>query len=183
MAQTLAHIRPPAVAGMFYPGTKSEIHRQVAGFLAAVKEVPGPAPKALIAPHAGYVYSGPIAASAYALLAPLRGRVSRVVLIGPSHRVAFRGLALCRAAAYALPGLEIPIDLAGVATLLDLPFVGYLDQAHAQEHSLEVHLPFLAETGRAGDPDRDQHGFVALPGLRERPADRRPDGRRHRAAR
>jgi AmmeMemoRadiSam system protein B len=146
MAQTLAHIRPPAVAGMFYPGTKSEIHRQVAGFLAAVETSSGPAPKALIAPHAGYVYSGPIAASAYALLAPLKGRVSRVVLIGPSHRVAFRGLALCRAAAYALPGLEIPIDLAGVATLLDLPFVGYLDQAHAQEHSLEVHLPFLAET-------------------------------------
>jgi AmmeMemoRadiSam system protein B len=140
-------VRAPAVAGMFYPGEAAELTRVVAGYLGQAQTpaagAADPAPKALIAPHAGYIYSGPIAANAYALLAPLRGRIKRVVLIGPSHRVAFRGLALTTATSYALPGGAIAIDRAAVDLALRLPGVGTLDPAHAQEHSLEVHLPFL----------------------------------------
>ncbi|MBI4967006.1 MAG: AmmeMemoRadiSam system protein B [Rhodospirillales bacterium] len=138
-------VRQPAVAGMFYPGEPGELSRVVAGYLgqADPAPAPGPAPKALIVPHAGYIYSGPIAASAYALLAPLQGRIDRVVLIGPSHRVAFRGLAVSSAAAYAMPGGAIALDRAAIDVVLRLPGVGTLDPAHTQEHSLEVHLPFL----------------------------------------
>ena len=87
-------IRPPAVAGMFYPADFAEANRQLTAFLAEAKHpaTGSKPPKALIAPHAGWVYSGPIAASAYALLVPLKGKIQRVVLLGPSHRVAFRGI-------------------------------------------------------------------------------------------
>ena len=102
-------------------------------------------PKALIAPHAGYVYSGPIAGSAYRQLEAARGHISRVVLIGPAHRVAVDGLATSAARAFDTPLGEVPLDAAGVAAVLKLPFVHVLDQAHASEHSLEVHLPFLQE--------------------------------------
>lgn len=138
-------VRMPAVAGMFYPAHAAELGKTVQDFLAKVQPTGGKPPKLLIAPHAGYVYSGPIAASAYALLKPLRGRVARVVLIGPSHRVGFKGLALCTANAYAIPGRTIPIDRTMEARLAQIPGVGLLDQAHVPEHSLEVHLPFLAE--------------------------------------
>ena len=104
------------------------------------------APKALIAPHAGYVYSGPIAGSAYATIEPLRDRIERVVLIGPSHRVAFRGLALSSAAVWRTPLGDVPLDRAGAAALEKLPQVRVFDAAHAEEHSLEVQLPFLQET-------------------------------------
>jgi AmmeMemoRadiSam system protein B/AmmeMemoRadiSam system protein A len=100
-------------------------------------------PKALIAPHAGYIYSGPIAASAYAQLAPLADRIRRVVLLGPAHRVALRGLALPGAAAFETPLGEVEIDEAAVAELRDLPQVVQSPAAHALEHSLEVQLPFL----------------------------------------
>ncbi|MBC7950874.1 MAG: AmmeMemoRadiSam system protein B [Rhodospirillaceae bacterium] len=138
-------IRPTAVAGMFYPADPVELNRQLDAFLAAA---PAPAagakvPKALIAPHAGYVYSGPVAASAYALLAPARGTITRVVLMGPSHRVAFRGIATSTADEWASPLGNIAIDREAVAQLLTLPMVGALDKAHEAEHSLEVHLPFL----------------------------------------
>jgi AmmeMemoRadiSam system protein B len=137
-------VRTPAVAGMFYPGDAAQLQQAVKGYLSAVRFEGGQTPKALIAPHAGYVYSGPIAASAYARLAPLKGKISRVVLIGPSHRVGFRGLALCTANAYAIPGKTIPLDREMESRLASLPGVGLLDQAHVPEHSLEVHLPFLA---------------------------------------
>ena len=138
-------IRPAAVAGMFYPADFAEANRQLSAFLAEAKP-PSPEarpPKALIAPHAGWVYSGPIAASAYALLTPLRGKIERVVLLGPSHRVAFRGIALSGADEWASPLGPVPLDRDGAEALKTLPGVGLLDQAHAQEHSLEVHVPFL----------------------------------------
>lgn len=100
-------------------------------------------PRALIAPHAGYIYSGPVAATAYR---PLRARSQawrRVLLLGPSHRVAFTGLALSSAESYGTPVGDIAIDGGACRELLRLPQVTVLDQAHAQEHSLEVHLPFL----------------------------------------
>lgn len=137
-------IRSPAVAGMFYPAEAGALSAAVSGCLAeageAVDETP---PKAVIAPHAGYVYSGPVAASAYARLAPLKGRISRVVLLGPAHRLAFRGLALPGVDAFATPLGEVKLDAEAVAALSTLPQVVTLPDAHAAEHSLEVHLPFL----------------------------------------
>ncbi|MEO5372932.1 MAG: AmmeMemoRadiSam system protein B [Alphaproteobacteria bacterium] len=140
----MSSVRAPAVAGSFYPANAGELQAMVAGFLAGVAGGSLVAvPKAIIAPHAGYVYSGPTAATVYARLAPARGRIGRVVLIGPSHRVAFRGLALCGATAYASPLGTVTIDRPMLEHLARLPSVGLLDAAHAQEHSLEVHLPFL----------------------------------------
>lgn len=140
----MGSVRPAAVAGAFYPADPHELDATVGNFLAQVTLGPDAVvPKAIIAPHAGHVYSGPIAASAYARLVPARGRIERVVLIGPSHRVGFRGLALATATAYASPLGQIRIDTAMVERLKQVPATGLLDQAHAQEHSLEVHLPFL----------------------------------------
>jgi len=138
-------IRPAAFAGAFYPADPSELRAQLAGYLAEAKASPAdaPVPKAIIVPHAGYVYSGPVAATAYALLAPARGRIERVVLVGPSHRVGFRGLAVGTAEAWSTPLGAVAIDRAAVERLALLPMVGTLDAAHAQEHSLEVHVPFL----------------------------------------
>jgi len=138
-------IRKPAVAGRFYPSNPDELRATVRGFLDA-SGTSGEVPKAVIAPHAGYVYSGPVAASAYRLVEGLRDRVTRVVLLGPSHRVAFRGLALHSAEAFATPLGEIPVDRDAIRRVASLPQVVLLDEAHAMEHSLEVHLPFLQET-------------------------------------
>ena len=135
--------RPAAVAGLFYPGDRATLSRTLSQMLGAAKSAGGPAPKALIAPHAGYIYSGPIAANAYALLAPARATISRVVLLGPTHRVAVRGLALPSVARFATPLGTVDIDADAVAELKKLPQVVVSDPAHALEHSLEVHLPFL----------------------------------------
>ena len=136
-------VRPAAVAGMFYPGAASRLARDVRELLSAVPVAPWRPPKAVIVPHAGYVYSGPIAASAYARLAPLRDAVKRVVLLGPTHRVPVRGLATTSAHAFATPLGEVPIDRAGIEKALTLPQVVVKDASHAQEHALEVQLPFL----------------------------------------
>ena len=102
-----------------------------------------PAPKAIIAPHAGYIYSAPVAASVYRRLRPLHARIRRVILLGPSHRVGFSGLALSSADFFATPLGKIPVDHSEDESLTQLPQVSVLDQAHSMEHSLEVHLPFL----------------------------------------
>jgi len=130
---------------MFYPGEARELSQNLANLLGtAASAAPERAvPKAIIAPHAGYIYSGPIAASVYALLAPARARIERVVLLGPTHRVAVRGLALPGAAAFATPLGPVELDQDAVATLRDLPQVVVSAHAHALEHSLEVHVPFL----------------------------------------
>ena len=138
-------VRPPAVAGAFYPGTSTGLRSQVSTLLAAARTANSPRPKALIAPHAGYIYSGPIAASAYASLAPYRHEYSRVVLLGPAHRVRLRGLALPQAESFATPLGEITLDRDTAAALRRLPQICVSDQAHALEHSLEVHLPFLQQ--------------------------------------
>jgi hypothetical protein len=138
-------IRPAAVAGAFYPGDPDVLAAEVEGFLeGAVPPGAGETvPKALIAPHAGYGYSGPIAGSAYARIAPLRGRVSRVVLAGPAHRVFVRGAAVPEAGAFATPLGNVELDQQALARLRRLPFVQSSDLPHALEHCLEVHLPFL----------------------------------------
>ena len=140
----MTSMRNPAVAGMFYPANPRELHAQIGEYLGSVRTA-GPVPKAIIAPHAGYVYSGPIAASAYARLKPARGRITRVVLLGPAHRVGFHGLALSSADYFVTPLGQIPVDRAATEKITGLPQVRVMDAAHAQEHSLEVHLPFLQE--------------------------------------
>jgi len=139
-------IRPSAVAGLFYPEAPETLGGQVDAFLAAAaRRVPAdaPTPKALIAPHAGYVYSGAIAGSAYARLRSLRDRVRRVVLLGPAHRFAFRGLAVPSGEAFDSPLGPVPLDREGLDDILGLPGVGVVDEAHRDEHALEVQLPFL----------------------------------------
>ncbi len=139
-------IRPAAVAGLFYPDNPIELKRTVADLLAhAGAEAARPAPKALIVPHAGYIYSGAVAASAYSALADLRGRIHRVVLLGPTHRVPLRGLALPEAERFATPLGEVPLDYAGMQALAGLPQVVRSAAAHQMEHSLEVQLPFLQQ--------------------------------------
>jgi len=136
-------VRPAAVAGRFYPADPIELRRMVESFLSRVPVDTAAAPKAIIAPHAGYIYSGPIAASAYARFAPARQIIKRVVLIGPSHFVPFEGLAASSAEAFATPLGLVPVDTEAVGRICGLPQVMVLDEAHAREHSLEVQLPFL----------------------------------------
>jgi MEMO1 family protein len=139
-------IRPAAVAGAFYPAVPAELQRQIAEFLYSNGDAgTDPVPKALIAPHAGYVYSGPTAAAAYARVAPARGRITRVVLLGPSHFVGFRGLAASSAEGWQTPLGTVPIDRAVVERLIETKLTGVLDAAHAREHSLEVQIPFLQQ--------------------------------------
>lgn len=138
-------IRKPAVAGSFYPGAPDALRAAVAGFLAAARASGAPPPKAIIAPHAGYIYSGPIAASAYARIAPRAPVVRRVVLLGPAHRVGFRGIALPGVDAFETPLGTIPLDKDAIALIEPLPQVVTRADAHAAEHSLEVHLPFLQQ--------------------------------------
>jgi MEMO1 family protein len=136
--------RPAAVAGTFYPGDPGALAAEVAGYLAeAAPTARARVPKALIAPHAGYVYSGAVAARAYTRVAPLRDVVRRVVLAGPAHRVYVRGVAVPAAESFDSPLGSVPVDAAAIARLRELPFVEVSTRAHAFEHSLEVHLPFL----------------------------------------
>jgi AmmeMemoRadiSam system protein B len=153
---TKSWTRPPAVAGMFYPDERQALETMVKEFLNQARKnnpaesdparcsAPG-MPRALIAPHAGYVYSGPIAASAYVRLEPLRGKIDRVVLIGPSHRVALSGLATSSADAFDTPMGAVTLDKQAIGAILELPTVHVIDEAHEREHSLEVHLPFLID--------------------------------------
>lgn len=135
-------IRSPAVAGTFYPADTPELISSVDAMLNSVNN-DDPAPKVIIAPHAGHIYSGSVAACAYSRLKNAKSAISRVVLLGPSHTVGFKGIALSTSTAYMTPLGEIPIDSASVQKVLSLGGSGFLDEAHAQEHSLEVHLPFL----------------------------------------
>ena len=138
-------VRPAAVAGMFYPGNAAQLGAEIAELLDGV-ESPEPKfgfPKVLIVPHAGYIYSGAVAAHAYDELAAARGTVKRVVLLGPAHYVAGRGLALPTSEAFETPLGRIPVDAEAVRSLAELKQVVKSEPAHAQEHSLEVQLPFL----------------------------------------
>jgi AmmeMemoRadiSam system protein B len=140
-----SRVRPAAVAGLFYPQDARELRDTVTGLLAepARDAAAAAPPKALIVPHAGYVYSGTIAASAYGRLRESAASVRTVVLVGPSHRVAMRGLAMPSVDAFETPLGRIPIDGAGRQRLRELGLAGISDAAHAAEHSLEVQLPFL----------------------------------------
>lgn len=138
-------IRPPAVAGAFYPGRPAALRASVGRYLeeSAVCDIPDL--KALVVPHAGYPYSGPVAGSAYAALRPHRFRIRNVLLFGPSHRVYFKGLAAPEWTAFSTPLGDIPVDQAAVDAVRDLPHVQRSNAAHGDEHGLEVQLPFLQE--------------------------------------
>jgi AmmeMemoRadiSam system protein B len=131
------------VAGAFYPGEPERLAATVDQLLSDAPKSPGRVPQALVVPHAGYVYSGPIAAAAYARLQGAAGRLRRVVVLGPSHRVAFRGLALPEAEGLETPLGVIPVEEQGATTAAHLPQVVHSARAHAAEHCLEVQLPFL----------------------------------------
>ena len=150
--------RPAAVAGMFYPESAAVLARNVSQLLSSAAKSPGLNPKAIIAPHAGYIYSGAVAASIYACLFAQRGMIRRIVLLGPTHRVSIDGLALPATTTFTTPLGTVPIDLALVEAVKDMPQIVISDAAHAQEHSLEVQLPFL-QSIFGGDSD----SFSLLP--------------------
>ncbi len=142
----VAHIQMPNVAGIFYPADPSQLAQQIDQYLGEAAPCPLQAPKALIAPHAGYIYSGPVAANAYAGLKAVAARIKRVIVLAPSHRVAFRGLATSEAAEFRTPLGDVAVDADAVQQALALPQVGLLEQAYRGEHALEVQLPFLQRT-------------------------------------
>jgi len=139
-----ARVRPPAVAGLFYPADRCELQRQLDACCgtARPRALPGRV-KALIAPHAGYPYSGATAGHAFRQLEPLRASIERVILLGPAHRVPLRGLAVPTVDAFSTPLGELRIDSAARTRILEAPEVIADDRPHAEEHCLEVELPFL----------------------------------------
>lgn len=142
MKSAARSVRAPAVAGLFYPGDPRELAADVDALLRTHKPATH-RPKALIVPHAGYVYSGAIAAVAYGLLERCGGTLRRAVIFGPSHREWFRGVALPASRTFATPLGEMHVDVEAVNSLRRLPYVLVSDEPHAAEHSLEVQLPFL----------------------------------------
>lgn len=161
-------MRPAAVAGSFYPGNGVILQECVDTLLKQARAIPGQAPKALVVPHAGYIFSGGTAAEAYRLLQGAAQLPSRVVLLGPAHRVYLKGLALPSTDRFCTPLGAIPIDLTSIERALELPGVNLSDQAHELEHSLEVQLPFLQSVLEefelvpvlVGDSDTDQVAAV-----------------------
>ncbi|MCW8889787.1 MAG: AmmeMemoRadiSam system protein B [Sedimenticola sp.] len=138
-------IKSPAVAGLFYPADPDKLHHDIQNYLAQAPGKQAIRPKALIAPHAGYVYSGPVAGSAYACLRDISAEISRVIILAPAHRVAFRGIAYSAATHFQTPLGLITVDLMSLSQITDLPAVTKNSRAFDEEHSIEVHLPFLQE--------------------------------------
>lgn len=135
-------VRNAAVAGTFYPQEASELQANLKALLQST-HADKQLPKAIIVPHAGYIYSGPIAANAYSSFYKQDPSINRIVLMGPAHRVTFRGIAASSADYFATPMGNIPIDHHALKLSIDKGFVQYFDLAHEQEHCLEVQLPFL----------------------------------------
>jgi MEMO1 family protein len=135
--------RRPAVAGSFYPARPDRLRQEVVGLLAGAETALKLTPKALIAPHAGYIYSGSPAAAAFTTLRDSAPTSARVVLIGPAHYVAIRGIAIPTVDAFDTPLGRVLVDHNAFNEITGLPFVSRNDAAHAPEHALEVELPFL----------------------------------------
>ena len=138
-------IQPPSVAGMFYPDDPQVLATDINTMIRAADSPTASVPKALIAPHAGYIYSGPVAASAYATLLPAANEIHRVVVLAPSHRVGFSGIAASSADFFRTPSGDLTVDRKAVERALELPQVQQFDQAFSGEHALEVQLPFLQQ--------------------------------------
>lgn len=142
----MAILKEAAVSGQFYPSSPEQLANDVKAYIHQATTANEPPPEAIIAPHAGYIYSGPIAGSAYAPLAQLRNEIKQVAVLAPAHRVAVSGLALCNATHFETPLGVIPVSMSTVKALSDLPDVEFVDPAFAHEHAIEVQLPFLQET-------------------------------------
>jgi MEMO1 family protein len=142
-ARNERRVRPPAVAGTFYPGVAAALKRTTERLIAGARHSTVSMARAIIAPHAGYVYSGPVAAEAFAAVRSHGGTVRRAVVIGPAHYVSFRGIAAPAAAAFATPLGEVPVDHEAGEAMAGLPQLVIDDAPHAPEHALEVELPFL----------------------------------------
>lgn len=136
-------VRKPAVADRFYPGQQVELSSLVDRLLTDAAAAGGPVPKAVIAPHAGFMFSGGVAATAYRQLAPAASEVERVIILGPAHFVPIEGLAAHSASHFATPLGDVPVDREALEAALALPEVHVDDRAHAREHSLETQLPFI----------------------------------------
>ena len=141
----MGNVRNPAVAGFFYPADSETLASDLARYLSGAPKSINAVPKALIAPHAGYIYSGQVAANAYATWRSQKDQIKRVVLVGPAHRVAFQGIAAPTAEAFDTPLGKVPVDRDAITLIHDMPQVVLNDKAHRQEHSLEVHIPFLQQ--------------------------------------
>jgi AmmeMemoRadiSam system protein B len=135
--------RAPAVAGLFYPRSAETLSRTIADLLADAGNPKRQRPRGVIAPHAGYAFSGQVAAKAFASLCAARGRAGRAIVIGPAHFVAFRGIAAPSASVFATPLGELPVDVAAIEALTEETLVAIDDKPHVREHALEVELPFL----------------------------------------
>ncbi|MCZ7536903.1 MAG: AmmeMemoRadiSam system protein B [Acidimicrobiia bacterium] len=145
MREAETRARVPAVAGAFYPADPAALAGAVDRYIAAAR-YDGRPPKALVVPHAGYAYSGPVAGTGYATVLPARSTVTRVVLLGPAHRVRVAALAAPGADSFLTPLGPVEIDADARATALTVHGVEVDDGAHAPEHSIEVQLPFLQRT-------------------------------------
>lgn len=135
--------RPAAVAGSFYPSNRHQLREMVENFLRVNRKESSAEVKGVIAPHAGYMFSGAVAGSAFSTWAGEGNRIGRVVLMGPSHFHPFEGVALSRYEFFSTPLGEVPVDIAAIESLRTLPYVNIDEKAHTREHSLEVELPFL----------------------------------------
>lgn len=136
-------VRAAAVVGQFYPGSPERLRGDVEAFLTKAAKAETGAPKAVIAPHAGYVYSGMAAAAAFTTLRSQASGIRRVVLIGPAHYIPFRGLAVPTASVFETPLGRMSVARDAAASLEELDFVVQADAPHLPEHALEVELPFL----------------------------------------
>lgn len=162
-------VRKAAVAGLFYEADAHRLKQNINAMIAAVRGVAEAAPKVLIVPHAGYVYSGQTAAEAYhCLQLPHSHAIERVVLLGPAHRVYLQGMAVPSVDAFATPLGEVPLDRPCIERIRGLAGICVSDEAHREEHSLEVQLPFLQTVLRrfllvpivVGDCDPDRVAAV-----------------------
>jgi AmmeMemoRadiSam system protein B len=136
------NVKKPNVADMFYPADSTDLSTLVEHYLANAKNI-GLKPKAIIAPHAGYIYSGPIAAYAYKELGNIKSDIERVIVLSPTHYFSFQGVAMLSSDAYATPLGTLKIDQVTCEELKKYSFVDYIDEAFEREHALEVQLPFL----------------------------------------
>jgi MEMO1 family protein len=143
MTNTDSSTRCAAVAGLFYADDPQQLNSDILQYLSHAHARNNITPRAIIAPHAGYIYSGPIAASAYKLLQPVSHKIHQIILLGPSHRVAFKGIATPGSQFFSTPLGAVKINMANCARAQALSFVDINKAAHKDEHSLEVHLPFL----------------------------------------
>lgn len=142
-AEPGVHIRPATQAGRFYPSSPVRLQQDLNDYLSAVSPPEGAVPKALIVPHAGYVFSGPVAASGFVRLGPAHQQIRRVILMGPSHYEEFQGLAASGVDAFETPLGRVRLDAEARTDMASLTHVNVFEAAHAPEHCLEVELPFL----------------------------------------